>query len=135
LKIPIQGGKSTMAKRLLQLGHDRMVKHVAKYLMARNFKEVKADIPGFYKPEEITWKDTGKGHIPDVTAHGNKRCLFEVETSDSIFGQHTEDQWRLFAAYAKEQNAKFWVVVSHGLAPAANKRLEQLGIQAEVWQV
>ena len=124
-----------MAKRRSQSDHDKMVKHVANVLIEKNFRGVKADLPGFEKPAEIKWKKTGKGHVPDVTGLKEQFKLFEVETADSIDDQHTEDQWTLFAKHAKEQNEVFWIVVPERSVAAARRRLGELNIQANVWGV
>ncbi|MBO8183121.1 MAG: hypothetical protein H0Z28_10075 [Archaeoglobus sp.] len=124
-----------MTKRRSQSDHDKMVRYVVDYLKDKGFRNIKADISGFDKPNKIIWKTTGEGHIPDVTAENGSLHIFEVETEDSINDQHTEDQWELFAAYAKKYSAKFWVVVPQGSRDLAEKRLNQLGLIAKIWEV
>ena len=124
-----------MAKRRSQSEHDRMVTYTANFLVQKDFRNVKADVPGYPTPEIITWKSTGKGHIPDVTGEGAEFNLFEVETADSINDQHTEDQWTLFAAFAKQHESVFWVVVPKGSESAAQQRLKELKINAKIWEV
>lgn len=122
-----------MSNRRSQLQHDQMVRSLIDYLFSNNFANVKVDLPGFTKPAKITWKSNGQGHIPDVTAEGKESNLFEIETDDSIFDDHTADQWSLFAAYSHEHGKQFWVVVPTGSVKSAQSRLTQLGIQAKVW--
>lgn len=122
-------------KRHNQSDHDRMVTTAARYLVAKGFRDVKADVPGFPQPEKIVWSGTGRGHIPDVTGWGSEFNLFEVETSDSINDQHTAGQWELFAVFAGQHSAVFWVVVPVGCAAAAQQRLKDLGISAKVWEL
>lgn len=122
-------------KRKLQSQHDRIVKYVSDHLRLKIFRNIKADIRGYKQPKKITWKLTGKGHIPDVTGQSLQLNLFEVETSDSISHSHTADQWRLFAAYARGNRAVFWVVVPRASEAAARRRLNQLNISAKVWGV
>lgn len=125
-----------MAKRKYQYNHDQMVRDVYNHLVSNGFRNLKADIKGFDQPELIYWTSTGNGHIPDLTASSNgTRHIFEIETSDSIFDQHTGDQWRLFAASAKHHGKTFIVVVPKGSEDSAQSRLTQLGIHAEVWTV
>lgn len=112
-----------------------MVKYAADFLIEKKFRNVKAGIPGYPQPEQISWKATGKGHVPDVTGEGDTFNLFEVETVDSIDDQHTEDQWTLFAEYAVEHKAVFWVVVPENSASAARQRLNELKIDAKIWEV
>jgi hypothetical protein len=66
---------------------------------------------------------------------GQRFCIFEVETADTIGGEHTSDQWTLFGTYANEHNAEFWVVVPGGSASLARLRLDELGLRAQVWEV
>jgi len=113
-----------------------MVRDVYNYLISNGFGNVKADLKGLAQPELIYWTSTEKGHIPDLTASRNgTRHIFEIETSDSIFDQHTEDQWKLFAANARQDGKTFYVVVTKGSEDLAKSRLAQLDIQAEVWTV
>ena len=60
--------------------------------------------------------------------------VIEVETDDSIYDQHTEDQWRLFAAHAKNIGGAFVVVVPRGCVRIAKARLNQLNLEAEIWE-
>ena len=122
-------------KRTSESQHDQMVRYAVSFLGNNGYRDIKADLHGFVQPVKITWKATGQGHIPDVTAGNGQLNLFEVETVDSINDQHTADQWKLFAAYANQHNAKFWVVVPNGLEAVAQSRVSQLGIQADIWEV
>jgi len=122
-------------KRLSETEHDKMIEGVINYLVMKGYRNVKADLSGYARPTKITWTSTGKGHIPDVTAQNGKLLIFEVETSDSIPHTHTADQWKLFAAYANQHGAEFWVVIPNGFDPNARTRLNQLGIQAKVWEL
>jgi len=120
-------------KRLSETEHDKMIESVVDYLVLKGFRNIKADLSRYTQPTKITWSATGKGHIPDLTAQNGKLLIFEVETSDSISHTHTADQWKLFATYANQHGADFWVVVPDGSDSVARSRLNQLGIQAKVW--
>ena len=125
-----------MAKRRNQEEHDSMVKAVAKYLKENGHSNIKADLLGYDKPDLIYWESTKKGHIPDVTSTKNQEYIFEVETDDSIDDSHTEDQWKLFSAYAEQYSKKFIVVVPKELEQQARQRAKQLGIKVDdVWIV
>lgn len=131
---------ATRPKRRNQKDHDSLVASAASNLNAdRDFSNVMADLPSMKKPAEITWKETGKGHIPDLTADrasDRKVHIFEAETDDSIDHEHTADQWRLFSANAAQHDKVFWVVVATGSKTKAVKRLEELGIQnGNVWEI
>jgi hypothetical protein len=107
-----------------------MVRAVAEHLAREGYGNVRADVAGYSTPTELTWKGKQRGHIPDVTADG---MIIEVETADSISDAHTEDQWKLFAAWAKVNSKTFVVVVPKGSEQAAERRLRELGITAQVW--
>ena len=106
-----------------------------RYLYQNGFRDVQADLHGHTQPDIITWTETGRGHIPDVTANNGQLHVFEVETDDSIYDQHTEDQWNLFANFAQQHGARFWIVVPKGSESDAQLRLNQLGLQAKIWTV
>jgi hypothetical protein len=107
-----------------------MVKAVAVHLENEGYGNVMADVRGYDTPTKIVWKQSNSGHIPDATADG---VLVEVETADSIDDDHTADQWTLFGAYAAEHDQTFVVVVPAGSQVAANRRLRELDVSAEVW--
>ncbi len=100
------------------------------------YDDIKSDLPeNPDKPEAIPNAPQDCRCIPDITARKDKFTLFEVETTDSINDPHTTDQWTLFANYAQENDAVFKVLVPKGAADAAQKRLDELNIQAEIEEV
>lgn len=119
-----------MAKRSSQSDHDAMVLYAARSLVNKNYRNVKADIPDWSSPDKIIWSSTGQGHIPDVTGDG---IIVEVETSDSIYDSHTEDQWKLFSAHALQYSKAFWILVPAANSNSAQQRRDQLGITATIW--
>ena len=122
-------------KRISETEHDKIVRDAVDYLTMQGFLNIKADLNGYVQPKKITWTATGKGHIPDVTAQSSNLLIFEVETADSISHAHTADQWKLFSAYANQHGAIFWVVIPKGFDSDARSRLNQLGIQAKIWEL
>ncbi|MBU4501185.1 MAG: hypothetical protein KKA79_01220 [Nanoarchaeota archaeon] len=125
-----------MTKRTSQTTHDQMVIDVYNHLLSKGYSDVRADLDGLSQPTRIYWEETKKGHIPDLTGNKNgTNCLFEVETEDSISDQHTEDQWNLFSANAKQHDKAFIVVVPKTSEASAQLHLNQLGIQADIWTV
>ncbi len=122
-------------KRKSQSDHDKMVKYAAEYFLAKNFKNVKADIENYENPNKITWNNTKSGHIPDVSGMGDKLYIIEVETDDSIYDEHTKDQWTIFSVFANQHNAEFWVVVPKGSKVSAEKRILELQLTAKVWEI
>jgi len=124
-----------MSKRKSQSEHDSMVESVANYLVSQNYRNVKADLKGWDEPKEIKWKGSENGHIPDVTGEkeNDHNILVEVETADSIFDQHTEDQWKLFSAFAGLKSYEFWVIVPEESVDNAEKRADNLDVEATVF--
>ncbi len=125
-----------MAKRRNQSEHDSMVKSMIAHIKAWGHDDIKADLEGYEKPELIYWPNTKKGHYPDITSTKSQNYIFEVETIDSINDSHTEDQWKLFSANAKEHSIMFIVVVPKGAGAEARQRVGELGIIVDdVWTV
>ena len=116
-----------------QTAHDGLVRQLAELLMEKHFREVRADlVECAEKPPRIFNSLACSGAAPDVTAVGLQSLLFEVETADSLFDDHVEGEWRMFATYAKHRSAQFWVVVPKGSKEAAQSRMEQLGLEPRV---
>lgn len=110
-----------------------MIEFLADGLYGRELADIRADIPGYKRPDMITWPGTDKGLVPDVTAYeGTKFNIYEVETVDSINDPHTEEEWRLFAEYAALNNGAFFVVVPPMEMQNAKKRLKELNLEALV---
>ncbi len=112
-----------------------MIKTVAQILTGRGYKEVKADIEGYTVPEKIVWESTKQGFIPDLTARKDELRIFEVETADTINDPHTEEQWKLFFVYAKTNKAMFYIVFPKGCVETVKARLEEIGINAYLWEI
>ena len=130
----LQGG-NLMTVRKSQMEHDRMVEYVAKLLIGKKHQDVRADLPGFTTPRRIVWQSTGEGSVPDVTSQDDEFRIFEVETRDSINDGHTAEQWKLFASFAKANDAMFYVVFPKGATDAVKQRLNELGLEAYLMEV
>ncbi len=124
-----------MSKRRSQMEHDSLVEMLADGLYSKDLKDIRADVTGFHKPDKITLPGTDGGDVPDITAVGEKLIIYEIETPDSIFDEHTEGQWSLFASYAQENGAVFCVVVPPMCVADAKHRLNQLALTAQVLTV
>ena len=125
----------SMVKRKNQSKHDEIVKSLAVLIEEDGHTDIKADIGGYERPTKIIWKNTGKGHIPDVISTKTSNYIFEVETDDSIDDSHTADQWVLFSKYAKRHNTMFIVVVPEGSKQDSLNRAIELDIELDaVWE-
>jgi hypothetical protein len=112
-----------------------MVERLAALLTGKQHGNVRADLPNHPPPRRIVWEATGKGCVPDVTSQDDEFRIFEVETRDSIADTHTEDQWRLFSAYAQANDAMFYVVFPRGCADMVRQRLDELGVEAYLMEI
>jgi hypothetical protein len=114
--------------------HQVLVQWLGDLLVRRMAVDIRVDLPGRTRPEEIRYRGDAHGHIPDASCRmGGHRYVFEVETDDTITIKHTADQWRLFHAWARLNNATFVVVVPDGFQEAALRQLNDLQLVAEVW--
>jgi hypothetical protein len=111
-----------------QSQHDQIVQAMVNYLARRGIPNIRADLAGYAQPALV--KGTKRDHIPDVTANG---VIIEVETAETTNSNHTTSQWTLFADHAAKCGQSFWVAVPHDSMAAAQTRLNELGLHAEVY--
>ena len=125
-----------MPSRKDQSEHALMVRSLARALKEQGHTDIKVDLFGYDLPEQIYWETNKQGETPDVTSTNIKHFIFEVETADSIDDPHTEGQWRLFSAHARQQSKAFVVVVPKGSEKQARQKAAELGIKIDsVWVV
>ena len=113
-----------------------MVKYVVDILAEKNNKKIRANISGFESPQRVVRKSTSENYIPEVTSVKNKQFrIFAIETKDSMAQGEPEGRWKLFAEFAKQNDALFYIVFSVGQVEIVKSKLEQLNIEANLWQV
>src|SRR5690349_21011789 len=100
-----------MAVRASKLAHMLMVRSLVLDLQKKGFRNIHADLNGLAKPSRVDGAPEDEMYVPDVIGDGRELNVFEVETADTIYDDHTADQWKSFSDFAKERNGKFWVVV------------------------
>ncbi len=116
--------------------HDRLVASIAARLETDGFSSIKANTEGRPKPPEVVWKKGEKGETPDLLASLQRQLnLFEVETPESITAPRSLTRWQLFAAFAAKRGAAFWIVVPAGWGAVAQRRLDELQLEARVWEL
>jgi len=116
--------------------HDSLLRVLVNMLTrpGSGFELLHVALDGWDHPEQINWKSTGQGHIPDASAWlGHVKHIFEVETADSIGSDHTRRQCALFAAYAEQNYGKFILFVPSGEELRARRQLASWGLRGEVW--
>ncbi|MDJ0801914.1 MAG: hypothetical protein QNI89_02400 [Desulfobacterales bacterium] len=105
---------------------DRMLDNLVRSLGKSDFTDVKARLEGLSPPDPIY------GSWPDVTAWRDREYIFDLETDVSVKGAHCGIKWRDFGCYARDFDARFFVVVPEASALIARIRLAILDIEAEV---
>ncbi len=122
--------------RIREMAHDQMVENLVSHLRSNGFRFIKAHLKGYDQPGSISWKKAKSYHIPDAEAwKGDVAYIFEIETADSLGGEHARSQRRLFSAYASERKKKFVLVVSESAKIKAERILENEGMKAELWWI
>ena len=123
--------KSTVLKSPL----DRMIKYVVDILSEKKNEKIRATIPGFDSPQRVIRKSTGETYIPEVTAVKNNQFrIFAVETKETLEQGEPAGRWKLFAEFAKQNDALFYIVFPSGQVAIIKNKLEEFDIQANLWQ-
>jgi len=94
--------------------HDQLVTMMAKYFKQLGYTNIKADIPGWPKPDYIYWTNQPNNRFyPDLTCNDNDRreIILEAETCQTLNDQHTKEQFEIFRAHANKVGGRFEVVV------------------------
>lgn len=119
-----------------QTVHDTLISKALNFLLANKYTNIRADLSGWAKPETISWSNGAGSHIPDLTAeNASIGLVFEMETQETIFDDHTASQWALFSAFALQHGKEFWVVVPKGCRKNAEYQISNLKVTAKVWEL
>ena len=114
---------------------DRMIKYVADILIEKKNEKIRATIPGFDSPQRVIRKSTGETYIPEVTTvKNNKFRIFAVETKETLEQGEPEGRWKLFAKFAKQNEALFYIVFPTGQVAIVKNKLEEFKIEANLWE-
>ncbi len=124
--------KSTVSKTPL----DRMIKYVVDILSEKKNEKIRTIIPGFDSPQRVIRKSTSETYIPEVTALKNNQFrIFAVETKEALEQGEPEGRWKLFAEFAQQNAALFYIVFPAGQVAIVKNKLEEFNIEANLWQV
>lgn len=109
---------------------------MANYYLTLGYTGIRADLKGYDEPGLIWW--TGReqeSYKPDLTCLRNDAqsttIILEAETCESLFTEHTHQQWRLFAARAKHIGGEFHVVVPR-LCQRNNQNVTGIALVSEI---
>ena len=128
--------KALMKSTATKSPNDRMVKYVVDILAEKNNKKIRAIISGYESPQRVVRKSTNESYIPEVTAVKNNQFrIFAIENKESLEQGEPETRWKLFAEFAKQNNALFYIVFSVGQVEIIKGKLEESRIEANLWQV
>ena len=127
--------KSLMKSTALKSPRDRIIKYVVDILSEKKNEKIRATIPGYDSPQRVIRKSTNETYIPEVTAVKNNQFrIFAVETKETLEKREPEGRWKLFAEFAKQNDALFYIVFSAGQVAIVKNKLEEFNIEANLWQ-
>jgi hypothetical protein len=127
--------KNAIISKIFASPRERMIRYVAKTLAEKRHQSVHAVVSGFAMPQRVLKTSTGEWHIPEVTSMKDGQIrLYAVETKGTVMRKETDSRWKLFAEYAKQNKALFYIVFPVGLILQIKQKLEQLNIEAYLWQ-
>jgi len=116
--------------------HDQLVLMMAQHFKQLGYSEIKADIPGWTRPENIFWtSDPNKTYCPDLTCFDTNGVfiILEAETCSTFSDMHTKAQFEIFRAHANNKKGRFEVVVPKTCAGAEGRGL--ISRQVVVWGI
>jgi hypothetical protein len=94
--------------------HDQLILMMARYFNQLGYTDIKADIPGWTKPDYIYWTNNPNNwYYPDLTCLDKSgiSIILEAETCNTLNDEHTKEQFEIFRARANKINGRFEVVV------------------------
>ncbi|MDR5683824.1 MAG: hypothetical protein QN163_07355 [Armatimonadota bacterium] len=112
--------------------HANLIRAARNWYESHGYARIFADVPGIRPPRSIHIAGSEPSR-PDLTCRDarNKLVVVEAETCDTLDLPETASQWRLFRQYADAAGGEFHLVVPEECAPAAQRRLQVLGIRAD----
>ena len=127
--------KSLFTSKASKSIQNRTLAYVVKILREKNHKDIKAVTSDLPIPKKVVRESTGEGFLPEVTAvkDGQFR-LFAIETREALSEEETDARWRLFAEYARQNGALFYIVFPTGQVAHVKQKLQDLSIEARLWQ-
>ncbi len=112
--------------------HVLLVRQALTRYLASGYVQIFADLPGHRPPRSVYFSGFVPSR-PDLTCRDaqNRLVLVEAETCDTAHLEETEQQWRLFRAYADACRGEFHLVVPSECEVAVRERLAEIGLQVD----
>ncbi len=111
---------------------EELLKTAVELLNEENFSEVKADLEGYHKPEEIISKITYKRITPDLTAIKDGRIyVFTIVLEDDP----DIDNWYIISNYVQINKGVFYLMVPQDKKKEIQKMLRDYRINAQLIQL
>lgn len=116
--------------------HDQLILMMARHFKQQGFTEIKADMPGWTKPDYIYWtSNKNNRYYPDLTCYDSDgtSIILEAETCNTLSDQHTHKQFEIFRAHANKEKGRFEVVVPISCSGKDARQL--ISQQADSWGI
>jgi len=127
--------KSLFNLRTSKSPKNKTIAYVVKILREKKHNDIKAVDSDFPIPKKVVRESTREGFLPEVTAvKDDQYRLFAVETRETLSQEETDARWLLFSEYARQNKAVFYIVFPTGQVTHVKQKLQDLGIEARLWQ-
>ena len=122
--------------KILKTGHERMVAKAARKLEERGHDDVRANLKKYEKPRRVVSKLTGEVFMPDITSSRDGRfMIYSVVNRELLAKEGVDASWTLFEKFAHQNDATFYIVFPMNLVGEVRKRVEELAINPQFWEL
>lgn len=117
---------------MISMTREDLIKTAIELLKEEGFQDVKANLEGYRKPEEIISKITYRRIIPDLTAKKDHRIyVFKIVLED----EPDIDIWYIISNYVQINNGIFYLMVPQDKEKEIQKKLWEYKINAQLIQL
>lgn len=111
---------------------DDMIKAVVDHINEEGIESINSLVDGYDKTKKIVWKNSGRGYFPDITArHDGQMFIFEVLAPGEEVNENI-DKWKLFNAFSRANNGKFYVVAMASNEYTVKNALNEYNLNAQI---
>lgn len=126
-----------MARPIFEVSeHDQLVLMMARYFKDQGFRDIKADLSGWQKPDSVYYTNNPSNkYIPDITCLDTNGLyiILEAETCSTFADTHTHEQFAIFRAHANNTHGRFDIVVPR-MCGAVDAR-QSISNQLNLWGI